>query len=151
MNRLIAFMILSFAWACQAPDKTPINLEELTISEIHHAYQNGNFSAEDLTKAYLDRIEALDSSLNSISITNSEALAIAKKLDEEFKKAGKLRPLHGIPLIVKDNINTTGLPTTAGAWPWLIFIRRKMPLSSKKTSGVRSHYHRQIQHGRVGL
>ncbi|WP_235009879.1 amidase [Algoriphagus boritolerans] len=108
-------MILSFAWACQAPDKTPINLEELTISEIHHAYQNGNFSAEDLTKAYLDRIEALDSSLNSISITNSEALAIAKKLDEEFKKAGKLRPLHGIPLIVKDNINTTGLPTTAGA------------------------------------
>ncbi|MBA4300717.1 Asp-tRNAAsn/Glu-tRNAGln amidotransferase A subunit [Algoriphagus alkaliphilus] len=115
MNRLVAFLILSLAWACQAPLKEPIILEELTISEIHQAFQNGDFSAEDLVEAYLSRIEALDSSLNSISVTNPEALPTAKKLDAEFSKTRKLRPLHGIPLIVKDNINTKGLPTTAGA------------------------------------
>lgn len=107
--------MLSLLLACQSPEKKEVNLEELTITEIHQAYQNRDFSTEELTQAYLDRIEALDSSLNSISVTNPEALAIAKKLDEEFKKTGKLRPLHGIPLIVKDNINTKGLPTTAGA------------------------------------
>jgi amidase len=115
MNRLVAFLILSLAWACQEPLKGPIILEELTISEIHQAFQKGDFSAEELTQAYLDRIDALDSSLNSISVTNPEALTVAKKLDEEFAKTGKLRPLHGIPLIVKDNINTVGLPTTAGS------------------------------------
>lgn len=115
MNRLTAFLILCLVWACQKPQKGPINLEELTITEIHQAYQNGDFSAEELTQAYLDRIDALDSSLNSISVTNPEALTVAKKLDAEFAKTGKLRPLHGIPLIVKDNINTLGLPTTAGS------------------------------------
>ncbi|HSF54517.1 MAG TPA: amidase family protein [Algoriphagus sp.] len=117
MNRLLS--ILSFVWillSCESNKSSPeISLEELTISEIHESYSEGNYSAEELVKAYLNRIEAMDSSLNSITIINPEALAIAKKLDEEYQKTGKLRPLHGIPLIVKDNINTKGLPTTAGA------------------------------------
>lgn len=117
MNRLL--FILTIAWiflSCKKElDPQEIPIEELTISQIHQAYQNGDFSSETLVKAYLSRITLLDSSLNSISVVNPEALAISKSLDEEFEKTGKLRPLHGIPLIVKDNINTKGLPTTAGA------------------------------------
>lgn len=117
MNRIA--LLIAIAWisfSCKKeldPQKIPI--EELTISQIHKAYQNGDFSSETLVEAYLFRISQLDSSLNSISVINPEALAIAKKLDEEYQQTGKLRPLHGIPLIVKDNINTKGLPTTAGA------------------------------------
>ncbi|GMQ30177.1 amidase [Algoriphagus confluentis] len=115
MNRILAFLLLGLVWACQKPQKAPIPLEELTISQIHQGYQNGDFSSEELTQAYLDRIHAWDSLTNSISFIHPEALSQARALDEEFAKTGKLRPLHGIPLIVKDNINTLGLPTTAGA------------------------------------
>ncbi|GAB2495384.1 amidase [Algoriphagus taiwanensis] len=115
MNRILAFLLLGLVWACQTSEKKTINLEELTISQIHQAYQNGDFSAEELTQAYLDRIQSWDSLTNSISFIHPEALTQAKAWDEEFAQMGKLRPLHGIPLIVKDNINTIGLPTTAGA------------------------------------
>jgi Asp-tRNA(Asn)/Glu-tRNA(Gln) amidotransferase A subunit family amidase len=115
MNRIFTLLILGLFSFCKSPEPKEINLDELTITQIHQSFSEGKYSAEDLTKAYLYRIESLDSALNSISIVNPEALAIAKKLDEEFQKTGKLRPLHGVPLIVKDNINTKGLPTTAGA------------------------------------
>ena len=112
-------LLLAIAWvslSCKNEiDSKVIPIEELTISEIHQGYQNDDYTSEELVQAYLTRINLLDTALNSISIINPKALAIAKSLDEEFKKTGKLRPLHGIPLIVKDNINTQGLPTTAGA------------------------------------
>ena len=115
MKRILAFLLLGLVWSCQKTEKGAINLEELTIAKIHEAFQKEEFTAEELVQAYLDRIGSMDSALNSISVINPEALAIAKKLDEEYQKTGKFRPLHGIPLIVKDNINTKGLPTTAGA------------------------------------
>jgi len=92
-----------------------IILDELTISKIHKAYSDGNYNAQQLIGAYLQRIDSLDSKTNAITYVNREALATAQKLDEEFAKTGTLRPLHGIPLIVKDNYNTKGMPTTAGA------------------------------------
>ncbi len=102
--------------ACSEPlSQDPIDVSELTISEIHKAYQEGTYTSTDLVEAYLTRIQALDSSINSITIVNPDAQSIAKQLDDEYKQTGTLRPLHGIPLIVKDNINTAGLPTTAGA------------------------------------
>ena len=91
------------------------SLPELSISEVHSAYQKGNLTAEDLTQAYLKRIKELNGGINAITYINPDALAQAKTLDLEFQKTGKLRPLHGIPIIVKANINTTQFPTTAGS------------------------------------
>jgi len=96
-------------------EKPIIHINELTIAQIHQAYQQGNYTAVDLVKAYLKQIDSLDSKTNAISFINPNALADAKRLDAEFKKTGKLKPLHGIPLLVKDNYNTIGMPTTAGA------------------------------------
>jgi len=90
---------------------------ETTISAIHQAYRAGTLTSEQLVKTYLARIQTYDqpTKLNSIILVNSEAVATARALDAEFKKAGKLRPLHGIPVIVKDNFNTKGLQTTGGS------------------------------------
>jgi amidase len=100
----------------------PINLTELTVAQIHSAYKKGTFTSQQLVAAYIARIEQFDKKINAITIINPNALAIAKALDEEYKKTKVLRPLHGIPLIVKDNIQTVGLPTTAGALALKDFI-----------------------------
>lgn len=92
-----------------------INVTELTVAQIHAAYKKGKFTSHQLVAAYLDRINQFNKQINAISIINPDASAIAKALDEEYKKTKVLRPLHGIPIIVKDNINTKGLATTAGA------------------------------------
>jgi len=103
-------------FACKEPNiLVPIDLSELTISEIHKAYQEGTFNSNQLVQTYLERIEKLDKTINAITIINPNALSIAKELDKEYQKTGTLRPLHGIPIIVKDNINTKDLPTTAGS------------------------------------
>jgi len=92
-----------------------INLSELTVAQIHSAYKKGIYTSQELVATYLQRIHQFDKQINAITILNPNALAIAKALDEEYKKTKVLRPLHGIPIIVKDNINTKGLATTAGA------------------------------------
>ncbi len=115
MKWIYALVVLLGFSLCKSPLPEPINLDELSIAQIHQAYSEGTYSSQDLVKAYLSRLDSLDSALHAISVLNPEALAIAKRLDEEYQKTGKLRPLHGIPMIVKDNINTKGLPTTAGA------------------------------------
>lgn len=100
------------------PSKTsPFSPLETTISAVHRAYQAGSLTSEQLVKVYLDRIKAYDqpTKLNAIIVINPDAIATARALDAEFKKTGKLRPLHGIPVIVKDNFNTKGLQTTGGS------------------------------------
>jgi len=97
------------------PDSDTISLQELTIDQIHEHYRNGHYTSEQLVAAYLQEIKDKDSALNAISYINPNALKEARKLDQEFKTLGVLRPLHGIPLIVKDNFNTQDMPTTGGA------------------------------------
>jgi len=123
---LLSLLLVS----CSQQDESQredINLNELTISQIHDSFREGHYTSEELTMAYLKRIENLDrqTGLNSIVQINSSAIADAKALDNEFHSTGILRPLHGIPMIVKDNYNTIGLQTAAGS----VALRGFMPSS----------------------
>lgn len=94
-------------------------LEEMTISQLQQGYKDGRYTIREVVSAYLDRIEKIDRSgpeLNSVIIVNPDALTIAEELDMELSK-GKMRgPMHGIPVILKDNIDTHDkMPTSAGA------------------------------------
>jgi len=95
------------------------NVEEISIAEIRAAMTTGRLDAESLVQMYLARIQAIDRSgptLRSVQEINPDALMIARALDEE-RKAGRSRgPLHGIPVLLKDNIATADkMETTAGA------------------------------------
>lgn len=121
--RQLLFLCLLLASACHSlKPATRIELSELTVAQIHDSFAKTEYTSEQLVQAYLDRITKLNDTINALTTINPEALAIARRLDEEFEKTGKLRPLHGIPIIVKDNINTKGLPTTAGALALADFI-----------------------------
>lgn len=126
MKRLLAFFLILLLFACRQEatmvaeiSGTGIALEELTISDIRQAYEQGTYTIEELVQAYLTRIEQIDQAgpaLNAMLTLNPDALAIARALDQE-RRAGSARgPLHGIPVVLKDNIDThDGMPTTAGA------------------------------------
>ena len=106
------------AAASAAPIK-PFEFEETTIAELQDAMRSGRHTARSLTQAYLERIQDVDKqgpSLNSVIELNPDALAIAETLDNE-RKAGRVRgPLHGIPILIKDNIDTADrMQTTAGS------------------------------------
>jgi len=96
-----------------------INVEEITVAELQAAMTAGRLDAETLVNMYLSRIQTVDRSgptLRSVQEINPDAVAIARGLDEE-RKAGRVRsPLHGIPILLKDNIATADkMETTAGA------------------------------------
>ena len=88
---------------------------EATISEIHDAYDSGETTAEAVTDAYLSRIESHDETLNAILTVNADADTRARELDAAFERDGFVGPLHGIPIILKDNQDTHDMPTTAGS------------------------------------
>ena len=94
-------------------------LEELTIDQLQGRMQSGQDSSQTLVREYLTRIDSIDKrgpAINAVIETNPDAFAIAKLRDEE-RKAGKTRgPLHGIPVLIKDNIDTADrMHTTAGS------------------------------------
>lgn len=94
-------------------------LDEVTIRKLQEGMKSGRFTARSLTEKYLARIEEIDKrgpAINSIIEINPEAMAIAKALDEERKAQGPRGPLHGIPVLIKENIATHDrMMTTAGS------------------------------------
>ena len=102
-NIINVLFIASFLFGIECtPKKTePINIEELTISDIHKAYKEGRYTSVQLVETYLNRIEQFDSITNAVTYINQDALKIAEELDKEFQRTHVLRPLHGIPLIVR--------------------------------------------------
>jgi Asp-tRNA(Asn)/Glu-tRNA(Gln) amidotransferase A subunit family amidase len=94
------------------------NVLEATIEDIHGAYKSGQLTARGLVQTYLDRIETYDKkgpALNAIITINREALREADRLDAAFKASGLIGPLHGIPIIIKDQADCAGMPTTLGS------------------------------------
>ena len=108
--------------SAQNPAASPTDafeLNEITIGELQDKMQKGQYTSHAVTQMYLDRIAAIDKKgpfINSVIELNPDALAIADSLDAE-RKNGKIRgPLHGIPVLIKDNINSADkMMTTAGA------------------------------------
>ena len=90
-------------------------IQEATIVDVHAAYRTGQLTAERLTEQYLDRITTHDPALNAILTVNEHALERARRLDLEFREDGFVGPLHGIPVLLKDNQDTHDMPTTAGS------------------------------------
>jgi amidase len=112
----------------QTPAATAFRVEETTIAEIHAAMRAGTLSCRDLVGQYLRRIEAYDKNgpaLNAIVVVNADALRVADSLDARFRRQGPIGPLHCIPVIVKDNFETVGLPTTAGSLSLQGFVSNK--------------------------
>ena len=111
----LLFFCLSINLFSQAEIK--FNIMGTTIAEIHNAYRSGNLTARQLVTEYLKRIEAYDKStrLNAVIEINKNALKAADELDREFKRTKKLRPLHGIPILVKDNFDTYDMQTAGGS------------------------------------
>ncbi|MDQ3810026.1 MAG: amidase [Chloroflexota bacterium] len=94
-------------------------LEEVSIADLQARLTDGQLSARELTQAYLDRVRAIDQagpSLRSVIELNPDALDIAAALDQERAQRGPRGPLHGIPVLIKDNIDTADrMQTTAGS------------------------------------
>src|SRR5277367_866645 len=117
------FLLASTA-SLAAPDivmsaHAPLTVEELTLADIAAAYADGRLTSQRLTQLYLDRIHALDRrgpGLGAVLETNPRALDIAAELDRERQAHGARGPLHGVPILIKDNVETADrMMTTAGS------------------------------------
>jgi amidase len=116
--------------AQNAKDAAPFQIVETTIDDVHAAFRSGKLTARQLVQGYLDRIAAYDKggpNINSIITINPQALEDADKLDAAYGRSGPIGPLHGIPVLVKDEIDTAGMPTTLGT---LVFKDYRPPRDS---------------------
>jgi amidase len=109
--------------AVKAPDIKPFELDEITVSGLQDGMKSGKFTARSLVEKYSARIQEIDKdkdkngpAINSIIEMNPDALTIADALDQERKSKGPRGPMHGIPVLIKDNIDTADkMMTTAGS------------------------------------
>lgn len=125
-NKILVLSFLSLVISCTTTKDKPVSsafpapwLEEMTIARLEEGYGKGTFTVKQVVKDYLSRIEAIDKSgpsINSVIIVNPDAMQIADDLDKAMT-AGKTRgPLFGVPVLLKDNIDTHDkMPNTAGS------------------------------------
>jgi len=103
--------------AVEAQQK-PFEIVDATIEEVQAEFKAGRLTSSALVRAYLDRIEAYDKNgpkINSVITVNPKALEEAAALDAAYKRSGPVGPLHGIPVVLKDQMDVVGLPTTLGS------------------------------------
>lgn len=123
LKTILYLLVLFSHFSCQKKDSAngvpTFLLDEITITEIQDGYKNGTHTIRQIVQLYVDRIETIDihgPNLNSIIMVNPDALHIADSLNKEFALGKSRGPLHGIPVILKDNIDTHDkMPTTAGS------------------------------------
>jgi amidase len=117
MHRRLFLQLIAAAGA--AAERPSVTLEEITLDAIQQAFQSGRLTSHQLCQLYLSRIAAVDKagpSLNAVVELNPDALADAARLDSERKTKTARSPLHGVPVLLKDNIDTAGkMKTTAGS------------------------------------
>lgn len=97
---------------------TNFKIVEATIDDIHSAYKSGDLTCRQLVQMYLDRIAAFDKkgpAINAIITINSKALEEADRLDAAYNSSGPAGTLHGIPVVLKDQVDAKGMPTTLGS------------------------------------
>lgn len=122
----LAALFLPFLLTCNAPeqkakstDYNDFRFSEYTIRQLQDEYSKGDFTVTDVVKAYISRIEQIDRNgpeLRSVIVINPDALSIAAELDRELKQGKSRGPMHGVPVLLKDNIDTHDkMPTTAGS------------------------------------
>jgi Asp-tRNA(Asn)/Glu-tRNA(Gln) amidotransferase A subunit family amidase len=114
---LLSVALLSCSHA-QPYAAAPVRIEEATIQELQEAMRSGALTSHALTQHYLDRIARYDKQgpkLNAFLLVNPRAIEEADQLDAERGRKGPRGPLHGIPVVLKDNMNTKDMPTTGGS------------------------------------
>lgn len=127
---LASLALVHWASAASADGAAPFQLMETTIDQVHTAMKAGKLTTRELVKMYQARIEAYDKNgpnINCVITLNPAALDEADKLDARFKAGGFVGPLHGIPILVKDQVDAAGMPTTLGS---LVFKDYRPPLDS---------------------
>ena len=123
-NSLSYFLIIALTVSCETQPKSDaaieeFKFEEFDIEQLQSGYASGEYRIQDVVQSYINRIEEIDKNgpqLNSIIQINPDAMVIAKELDEELNEGASRRPLHGVPVVLKDNIDTHDkMETTAGS------------------------------------
>jgi len=125
--RVGRLLLVACMYACAGPglvepargQDTTIELSTATIADLNAAFEAGTLDAEQLVTHSLDRIEAYDHAgpqLNAVLTVNPRAVERARALDAERADDGPRSSLHGIPVVLKDNVDTADMPTTAGSF-----------------------------------
>ncbi|MAG72646.1 MAG: amidase family protein [Vicinamibacterales bacterium] len=118
-RRLASFaLLISLSGAGGSGFAQPIDVTAATLEEVNRAFDAGTLTAEQLVSLYLARIAAFDKAgptLNAVITLNPEALDRARALDAERRSQGPRSRLHGVPVVLKDNLDTGDMPTTAGS------------------------------------
>jgi len=110
----LAALVLLLPLPAPARTRVSFDLETATIADIDRAIDHGALTSEQLVRLSLARIQAYEPQLHAVITLNPRALEEARALDAERRRTGRRSPLHGIPVLLKDNINTRDLPTTLG-------------------------------------
>jgi len=113
---LLGLSLLVLAGCTQKEQKNQLDLVEMDIATLQQGYQAGTWTVSEVVTAYLTRIDTIDHSgptLASVLAVHPEAMRIADSLDQV--PPSERGPLHGVPILLKDNIDTYDLPTTAGS------------------------------------
>ena len=133
-----------------AASRTPFTVVEATIPEMRAAMEQHRITSKELVRQYLMRIGTYEDRLHAAITVNPNALAIADERDRE-RAQGRLRgPLHGIPVALKDNIQTTDMRTTGGALAFESLVPPYEATITTEPQGRGRHHHRQDDVDRAG-
>ena len=113
-NGIVFVCVFASAMGIATRVLAQVDVVELTAKDIAEGYAAGDFTAVEVTQAFLDRIATYESNYNAFVSFNPDALATAAALDAERLTQGPRGPLHGVPIVIKESMDVAGLPSTAG-------------------------------------